>query len=149
MENLLDHWRSQGIYLQNGNESSSVDEVERRLGIHVPDDFRTYFSAVNGMGDLYPNWVDDKGYLFYPLEFLISAGDLFPEGHHEALDQCFIFADFLQECWYYGCIVDPIDKGYSIILISHKFSFSVISNSLENFIELYIANAEILYTFET
>ena len=73
---LIEHWEKQNI----GIVPMSVNEIESLLkknAIPLPNDLKEFYSKANGMKSLYPNEIDEEGFLFYPVEAIISAEDEF------------------------------------------------------------------------
>jgi len=122
-----------------------IDRFEKNSALLLPDDFRIFYSVLNGMEFLYPNDIDKEGFLFYPLEAIISAADEF-DSKTIPEKNIIIFAEYMHKSWWYG--IDVADnKNYVIGIIPHKDSFQPITTSLSEFIEFYIADAPCLYEY--
>ncbi|MGV0752281.1 hypothetical protein [Empedobacter brevis] len=103
-----------------------------------PIDFIYLYSNINGMYSVYPNGSDLEGFLFYPLEYIEKISN-----------NIYIFADYLHVSWNYGIKIDSIKNNkYSIILITDLDNINdslIITNSLSDFIELYINDSPRIY----
>ena len=142
---LLDCWRSQKIKILS-RSFQEIELVERELNLKLPNDFKVFYSMVNGMIDLYPNEFDEEGFLFYPIEAIVSVNKEFEDCNIINKDNIFIFADFMHESWWYGFELNERNE-YLIGIIPHSSSFKPITNSLVEFIELYIENSPRLYDY--
>jgi hypothetical protein len=109
----------------------------------LPSDFIDFYVNVNGMSYLFPNDYDKNGFLFYPVEELITMQEEFSLMEESDLGSIVIFADYLLKCWYYGFRINK-DFSYSIGIIPHAKKFKPITNSLDEFISLYLEHSDIL-----
>lgn len=107
----------------------------------IPRHFRLMYEIVNGM-EMKSTSGDNEGFLFYPSEHLCSVEDEFKE---TTLDKNItLFADYLTKCWWYGVrTID--DEHYEIGLVITESDFIFITNSLAEFIELYMSDDAKLY----
>ena len=112
----------------------------------LPNDFKELYLKANGMGTLYPNEIDDEGFLFYPIEFIISAEKEFENSKLENRSKIFIFAEYMHKSWWYGYEIKN-DGSYAIGIIPDKNTFKPIVNSLSEFIEMYLDNSPRLYEY--
>ena len=150
---LLHHWKKQNIATR-GNTESFIEAIEKKSQFRLPQDFREYYRCCNGMENLYPNYTDDTGFLFYPLEQLVSCDVAFgvKSNLHKLMQnkQCIIFIDYLQVSWYYGILTERTGdiNDYSIIIIPNEERYKIITNSFEEFIKLYLEDSPILYDHE-
>ena len=113
---------------------------------HLPDDFIQFYSTVNGMQDFYPNEMDEEGFLFYPKEAVNAASAEFEHGSLRNNNRLFIFAEYMHKSWWYGDNVNS-SEDYVIGIIPHENLFKPITNSLSEFIELYLKDSFKLYDY--
>jgi len=142
---LLQFWKKQGIKIlpKTANE---VKVLQKNKGFELPNDFTELYIRVNGMKTLYPNEIDAEGFLFYPIEAVISVGNEFEGSLLENKEKIFIFAEYMHRSWWYG--FERINsEQYIIGIIPDKDTFKPITNSLAEFIELYIEDSSKLYDY--
>ena len=145
MNRLIKHWQDQGIEIIP-KPLNEVEDFEALNQWSLPNDFKQFYSRVNGMSSYFPNEIDDEGFLFYPLESILPSkqefeGFALAENHH-----LYIFADYMHKSWWYGVEIKP-DGKYLIGIIPDKLNFKPITDSLSEFIALYIENSSKLYDY--
>jgi len=142
---LVAYWRKQGIDIV----PKSMIDIENwtiQNSIVLPTDFKALYSKVNGMTSLYPNEMDEEDFLFYPIEAIILAKDEFEISELISASRVYIFAEYMHKSWWYG--VEVIShNNYTIGIIPDKDTFKPITNSLIEFIEIYIENSSKLYDY--
>ena len=138
INSLIEYWKKQNIEI-NTKPNESV--------ISLPNDFIELYSKVNGMEILYPNEMDNEGFLFYPIQGVISTKIEFKKHYLGTLDNVFIFADYMHKSWWYGVKVEDMNN-YIIGIIPDGETFKPITKSLSNFIELYLNDSSELYDYE-
>lgn len=141
---LIKFWEEQNIVIRPQNKRE-FDEIQNLKLLKLPKDFIGFYLSVNGMETLYPNEMDKEGFLFYPLEAITQVGDEF-ENSNLTNKEIFIFAEYMHKSWWYGVEVKD-DENYVIGIIPDSNSFKPITNSLSNFIDLYIDNSTKLYDY--
>jgi len=146
IEQLLQFWRKQKI-LSPPNTLDDILNFEFSNSINLPDDFRRLYMVSNGMVKLYPNYFDEEGFLFYPLQELTSLEEEFnlSKGYYE--ETCILFAEFMHKSWWYGVRFSKFADKYEIGIISSVERFKVITRNLCEFIQLYITDSPILYDY--
>lgn len=142
---LLDFWRSQKIKISS-KPLKEIELIERERNLKLPNDFKEFYSIVNGMIDLYPNEFDEEGFLFYPVNAILSANSEFLNCNLINKDKIFIFAEYMHKSWWYGFEFKERNE-YIIGIISDSSSFKPVTNSLVEFIELYLENSHKLYDY--
>lgn len=142
---LVDFWISQKIKIST-KTLEEIDLVERQRELKLPNDFKEFYSRVNGMGDFYPNEIDEEGFLFYPVEAIVSVNTEFETSNLINKHKIFLFAEYMHKSWWYGFELKEGNE-YIIGIISDNSSFKPITNSLVEFIELYIENSPKLYDY--
>jgi len=90
---LIERWQTHGITCPPGVTIGDIEMFERNHDVVLPTDMRTYFLAVNGMGEL--GTCDEDFFSFWPLQELITISEDLPEGSFGFQDakRCFMFAD--------------------------------------------------------
>ncbi|MDJ1504770.1 SMI1/KNR4 family protein [Xanthocytophaga agilis] len=140
---LIDYWKKQNIRIIP-RTIAEIEDIEKTNKIVLPDDLKKLYSRVNGMDIRYSIDYDEQGFSFYPIEDIISSTMKFP-GHILAEKKSlYVFADYLTASWWYGVEVKA-DNKYTIGIIPHRDEFKPITDSLSEFIELYIADSPQLY----
>ena len=145
VEPLMKYWRKQNIDII----PKSVSDIEiwmSEKGIFLPGDFKELYSKANGMKNFYPNRMDEEGFLFYPIDSIISVKDEFENSELINNNRVYIFAEYMHKSWWYGLEIMG-NNNYTIGIIPDKDTFKPISNSLIEFIELYIENSSKLYDY--
>ena len=146
IEQLEQFWRKQKIV----SPSNSIDEIlnfEFSKCVHLPTDFRYYYMLTNGMTELYPNDMDEEGFLFYPLQELTTWEDEFKTRSTSGLEHCLIFAEFMHKSWWYAVKFSKLSDKYEIGIIPSVNKFKVITQNIGTFIYLYIKDDPILYEY--
>jgi len=144
---LTDFWQKQNVILRDRNTLRSIHEFEMVKNIELPQDFKKYFLKLNGMENLYPNYLDEEGFLFYPLKYLTTLEEEFGEKPQNDNCKCLVFSEFMHKSWWYGVRIEEEKQVYDIVIISSKDKFKSITNSLAQFIHLYMNNSPVLYDY--
>lgn len=142
---LIKHWKNQNIDIA----SKSIYEIEKCIKqnrIVLPNDFKELYSVVNGMKNFYPNEIDEEGFLFYPVEYIISAEEEFENSKLINKNNIYIFAEYMHKSWWYGFEIVN-ENNYRIGILATRDTFKPITNSLIEFLELYIEDSPILYDY--
>ncbi len=74
---LIEHWRSHGIECPPGATEAAIHEFETSRGLVLPADMRSYFLAVDGMGER--GTCDNDFFSFWPIGDLISVAEDLPD----------------------------------------------------------------------
>jgi hypothetical protein len=143
---LIKHWADQNIPIVP-KSIEVIEAIDKDKSLFMSDDFKKFYSCVNGMEAFYPNEIDEEGFLFYPVEAIISVADEFNNSNlMNDGDNVFIFAEYMHKSWWYG--FKSMDKGgYIIGIIPDNQNFKPITNSLIDFLELYLENSSKLYSY--
>ena len=142
---IIEFWKLQKI-VSSGNTIDKILHFESVKGVKLPDDFRRFFLLTNGMVDLFPNYFDEKCFLFYPLHALSTLDEEIGITRATSSENCLIFADYMNRSWSYGVKFSNFTEDYEIAIIAS--SYKVITQSLAEFIRLYIEDASVLYDYE-
>jgi hypothetical protein len=146
VKRLEQFWQKQKI-VSPPNDIQEILNFEFSKCIQMPDDFRRLFIMTNGMVNLYPNEMDDEGFLFYPLQELTTIDEEFEIEGGEYGENCIIFAEYMHKSWWYGVRFSKFEDDYEIGIIPSASKFKIITKSLAEFIQLYINGASILYEY--
>lgn len=133
-------WAKQDIKI-NGCPIQSIDLFQRKNNIKLPLDFVDYFATMDGMNSLFPNGTDEEGFLFYPLNEVVIL-----KSGSEQFNSIIIFADYLQCSWNYYLNVIANNK-YEIGINPSNGTYKPITNSLATFIQYYLEDDSIIYTY--
>ena len=142
---LIEYWEKQNIAII----PTSIREIERLMKkgiVSLPNDFKELYSHVNGMKNLYPNEIDKEGFLFYPIESIVSAAREFENSELRSKNKIYIFAEYMHKSWWYGLEMIS-DNNYVIGILPDKNTFKPLTHSLSEFIELYVENSSKLYDY--
>jgi hypothetical protein len=145
---LLVFWKKQKI-VSPPNALDDIIYFEFSRSIRLPEDFRLLFMIANGVVNLFPNYFDEEGFLFYPLKELATLEDEFSvtQQRNSTEEHCLIFAEFMHKSWWYGVKFLKLEDSYEIGIIASIDRFKVITRSLAEFIHLYMNNSSILYDY--
>ena len=149
IQQLIIYWEGQSISFGKKTEKD-FEYYQRKKNVQLPSDFKTLYSNANGMESKYPNETDNEGFLFYPLEEIVTGKEIF-QGHDEIKensdDRLIVFADYMHRSWYYGIRFNQNDNNYKVGIIPERMKFTPICNSLSEFINLYLTNSSRLYNY--
>jgi hypothetical protein len=148
IERLRRHWLSTGIRVRSGVPVHEVEAFERRYQVHLPADFRWYFTALDGMEQ---GEADPEMFSFLPLrlvrpipeELAQFAGipdyseimETLPEPH-----RWFVFVDYLIFSAVYAIRLSASAEGTPVIWIGHGRHHRIMASSFSSFMETYLAN---------
>ncbi|OOQ58338.1 SMI1/KNR4 family protein [Mucilaginibacter pedocola] len=136
---LTNHWKRCGVYMPP-DEFGLLDHRLRNEGILLPQDFIDLYRVSNGTSD----W-DDSSITFYGVGGLITMGSRFSLPENHSMQSVVIFADYMDESWWYG--VNLNQEGYEIVIISSGDKLNIVARSLDEFIQLYLADSDILSNY--
>lgn len=143
VESLVAHWKEQNIPVIQSSIEDVVRMEEKKM-ISLPDDFKEFYSEVNGMASLYPAKADNRGFLFYPLQGVTPAKKIAEITSSKRTGSILIFAEYMEKTWWYG-VQRNEDGDYTIGLLTKKGVFKPITNFLAEFIDLYVEDSSRLY----
>ena len=144
---LLKFWEKQKI-LSPPNTLEDILHFGFSRNMQLPDDFKRLFMMANGMVNLFPNYFDNEGFLFYPLQELTTLEDEFDISKSSADEHCIIFAEFMHKSWWYAVKFSKDRDNYEIGIIPSVDKFKAITPSLVEFIHLYMNNSSVLYEYD-
>jgi hypothetical protein len=131
---LIFHWKKCNVYLPP-EESFLMDYRLGAKNMTLPEDFKVLYRLVNGTSD----W-DNIAFVFYGIQRLITMGSRFSLSENDPLGDVIIFADYMDESWWYG--VKLTEDGYNIGIIPTEDRFKAITTSLTDFIHLYLTESD-------
>lgn len=119
-------------------DSLTIDGYSSKHIASLPDDFRVFYSVVNGMKNY-----DSNGFLFYSKGDLITMGEKFKLHLDDKLYNIILFIDYMYDSWWYGVRYDG--KTYEIGKVPSSKKFQPITSSLEEFLIAYLNDSDTLY----
>lgn len=143
---LVEFWQKQKI-LSPPNTWDDILHFEFSRSIQLPGDFRQLFLMTNGMVNLFPNYFDEEGYLFYPLEELTTLEEELDISNDSTVECCLFFAEYMHKSWWYAVRFSKGSDDYEICIVTSADKIKVITRSLEEFIQLYMKDDSILYEY--
>lgn len=143
---LIDFWQKQDILISKKTKEE-LDFIAQKNSLDLPDDFKKLYLSVNGMESLYPNEIDKEGFLFYPIEKILSPDSEFQKSNIEDKERIYLFAEYMHKSWWYGVKISN-NHNYTIGIIPDKDTFKPITDSLKKFLELYLEDAPELYDYQ-
>jgi len=146
VEQLVTHWKAQGLPLASGASEAEISSFESRYQLVLPRDLRSYFGSVNGLVQRGGVDTDREGFAFWPLERVQPVPKVcaqFQVAVPSVRDPelYFVFADYLQWSWAYAIHLRTSDN--SVIVVGADAG--VVANSFTQFVALYVQDAETLY----
>ncbi|RBL92760.1 SMI1/KNR4 family protein [Chitinophaga flava] len=145
IQKVKEHWRATGVPIVEGATAAVIEKTEAYFDIRFSHELSDFYSSVNGLND-----EDDNGFAFYPLERWENYNEIFrgdPLGFFDQNKVCIIFIDYLQASWYYALLFERKTDKYTIGILPHGESFVPITDSLNDFLRLYLEDDPILYTY--
>ncbi|WP_073282651.1 SMI1/KNR4 family protein [Hymenobacter psychrotolerans] len=148
LNELSADWARQGMSVQPGCTAHELQRWEQH-GIRLPQEFRRYFAQANGMDPFTATGTDKRGFYFYALselQFYPQVVDFALEPPVPALagKKCLLFADYMHKSWWYGLLF--AGAAYSVIEIAAPNTYAVVADSFREFVHLYLADADELYS---
>ena len=151
-EALADFLKSERTACGTGVESSRVSAFEKRNGISLPEDLRSYFLDLNGTEGDYAHGI----IRFWSLDECVTvANEIQSAGSRAALIQSaydqpsaemnnyFIFADHLHESQLYAIRLRPETEPNSVVVLDGSQPAEVAA-SFSDFVRRYLATPESL-----
>jgi len=89
---------------------------------------------------------DDEAFTFFCLEDLCKTSEKFNLEPNSSFDNIIIFVDYMIDCWWYGFRM-KLDGSYEIGILPGPNMFTKITDSLGEFIILYLADSPLLYRY--
>ena len=133
---LIEQWRNQNVPLNPGATEQELSDLEKRFGLTLPEDFRYFYSLVNGMPDCE---VDDHLFNLWPLSKIsesITKGEIDRTGNSNKTE--IVFGDFLIDS--YRFLLTLSEEGNYVrteMSVNEK-----LGGSFAHFIERYLSEAD-------
>jgi hypothetical protein len=140
---LINYWKEQKISVV-GVSNEEIESTVSERSLFLPDDFKKFYSRVNGMNSFYPLKADARGFLFFPIKAVVTANHILE--NPVSLTHVLIFASYQIKSWWFGVEVKE-NGSYVIGLVSSKGTFKAITDSLAEFIDMYLKDAPKLYDY--
>jgi hypothetical protein len=138
---LIDYWKKNNLSISR----IGIADLNNILNIKrffLPNDFKELYVYANGIDDC-----DSEGFLFYKIEDLETMGEKFSLDKGSDLYNIVLFADYMQQSWWYGIKLIH-NENYEIGIVATSLKFKKIANSLSDFITLYLEDSQILYEYD-
>lgn len=150
VEQLIDHWKANGLGIARGNSEAEIADFESRYQVLLPPDMRDYFLQVDGMIPYIPNDQDKEGFTFWPLSRVKTvleetASQVGLSYYLVDTSSFFIFADYLTWSWAYAIRLSADVSAETPVFIIINEAPVKIADSFSEFVRFYLADAPELY----
>ena len=139
LERVREAWTKAGSPGRPGLAEEDVQRFERRLGVRIPDDMRSYLLFMDGMSE---GECDEQGIRFWPLSEVKPALEELPEGDARLLSNYFVFADY--SLWTHGYAVRLTIGRSDVVIVGGAVPIQV-SSSFAEFLRTYVETPERLF----
>jgi hypothetical protein len=144
LDKLISYWQQENIEIISANKEKLNNYFKNTVLDRLPKDFEEFFLKVNGM----PMYEDKNGFLFYPYQHINSASIEFNKKQPLPKDEIYLFADYMTNCCWYGFrIISTKKYEIGIVPNANLKSFKFITNSLFDFLDLYMKDDKKLYEY--
>ena len=145
LDRLIARWRADGAVIRRGVQEERLSEFEKRNGVVLPRDFKSYFLTVDG---LFYN--DRDGFSFWPLASVKSVPAVCAEEREplptvDQLNRYFVFADNLLWPWSYAIYLADRMVALNPVIMIGAPKPTVVAQSFGDFVELYLTDSDDLY----
>ena len=146
LTHLDQHWNTSGVATLSGNDPEVVDALAQRLCVHLPNDFRDFYTFCNGIES-----TDNGLNAFWPIEEIDSvptklSGYTGIPDYSQIVDNLpnaedyYVFADHsIWVCVYAIRLSNEPNTPTPVIWIGDGRSYDTIANSFAEFWLRYIA----------
>lgn len=136
-ESLKEYWLGQKIKLNLGASEIELRAFENKYNVHLPEDFRDYFSRVNGFID---SEVDEDFITFLPLDEIEPLSINWSQAPEAK--SYFIFADYCISCYVYAIKLTKDSKFDNPIFVDFNDNKNPtqIADSFTQFARNYLTN---------
>jgi hypothetical protein len=136
-----------GIWISQGLDPKPVDlgAAPGHLRNQLPVEYTQFVTAVG-----VPSFEDSQGFLFWQPGDLCTAADLLKaqektRDERVALGSLLVFADYLQECWWYGVWMSGESQGF-VSLVTGTNDPRAPIGTFADFLSAYLVDGEVLYS---
>jgi hypothetical protein len=145
-ERLRTYWSAQGAKLPTGVSAERLEQFESRHGVRFPNDLRSYFLEIDGMGpeDLNPpfGWDEDL-FRFFPLQEIEPATQQFhPDRFLAEQASYFTFADhsIALPSFAIRLTTEACQSNVILAIFSDRRDYKVshVANSFSDFVERFL-----------
>jgi hypothetical protein len=148
-ERLYKSWNERGLLAPlSKSTSEAIESFQSQNRVKLPEEFRRYFTHINGMSTRGGHDVDERGFSFLPIQALRSVADFSASMGWKSTrplggETAFVFVDYLHWSWAYAFETLPIRAGEIYVLgFDHPI---LLAPSLSKFVEMYLSNDPRLY----
>jgi hypothetical protein len=143
IKGLKAHWAGQERMVSRTTIGSRCGWVLPGAGV-LPPDFQALYCAVDGMSGFYTYESDREGFQWHPLSGIYPVQIKRDATRPDTATTVYVFMNYQHQTWWYG-FRDLADGGYEIGVLPTQETWHPITLSLEDFIALYLADADALY----
>lgn len=139
---LIEYWKKQKFKIIPIS-MEKITSLENEKGMIIPKDFVDLYTHVNGMRTHYAYDMDKNGFFFYSIYQIVSFEEELGNPLGSEQESIYIFAEYMHKSWWYA--FETTKDSYTIGLVPHGKDFIPITNSLSEFINLYLDDSPRLY----
>jgi hypothetical protein len=144
-ELLAAHWSEARVAVRPSCGPVGITRLERRVGLALPDDFKSYFLVTDGFAA--PSDQDPNGFRFWPSSE-VALVDAFDGGRFASDDTTglLLFADYLGWSWGYAIRAGSPEQDSSVYIVGtadghpHR-----VADSFAEFAALYMTDDARIY----
>jgi|HubBroStandDraft_1064217.scaffolds.fasta_scaffold24990_2 hypothetical protein len=148
VDRVINRWKQEGVSPRAPCPFAAVHAFERKEGLVLPEDFRTYWLSADGMPEALGQSQDSAGFSFWPLHRVARAdvelkqrSPTTPLGPESA--SYYVFADYLDWSWAYAIKLRPMGIGHVVTV--GTLSEHTVAQSFSEFLDAYLLDASTLY----
>lgn len=165
-ERLKQHWIQQNVFVEHsswntqtlqrsrammekalsGAEEAEIAHFEAHYDVRLPEDFRQYFYAVNGMGGSRSEVMDNSLLCFWSIEDIKNVAEEYANFPQSILEPAslFIFADYCIESFYFAIKLSRDPHQPTPVYWMGNLPEPKLADSFSDFAEIYLADAELV-----
>jgi hypothetical protein len=147
IQRAIGQWRSEDIPIRPGVASTTIAEFESRYHVRLPQDMRSFYTAVDGLGDhMDKEWL----YRFWPFEQIKPMSEYRTDIWASSTNpDCFFFFDHSIELSLYAIRLSARETANPIAQIMpktsvHQSTFEDRFDSFTSFLSTYVNAPSIL-----
>ena len=139
---LIERWQKENLKLNTGATEQELLAFEAHYALTLPEDFRYFYSLVNGMYD----WdMDQLSFSLWPLARIqenIGAVSTIQDGILFSIE--IIFGDYLINCWQYMLATN--DRLNYFVQVTHEKS-EIVAENFTEFLSKYLSMPDKIHLF--